>query len=156
MRINSPRRRRAISPVLATVILIAITLIAAIAIAGFVFGLFGTFTSTARVQASVTQCVASTVANQEDCTLIMTNTGNAATSTTTACSITYKGATYSGFVSAAGNAAVGASIALPVGSTTAHCTSAGAPAAAGPGVQVTGSVVLLNGGNALFSAESSS
>jgi len=156
MRINSQRRRRAISPVLATVILIAITLIAAIAIAGFVFGLFGTFTSTARVQASVTNCSLSTVANQEDCTLILTNTGNAATSTTTACSLTFKGATYSGFVSVAGNAVAGASIAVPVGSTTAHCTSSGAPASAGAGVQVTGSVILTNGGNALFSAVASS
>jgi len=42
-------QRRAISPVLATVILIAITLIAAIAVAGFVFGLFGSFTSSASV-----------------------------------------------------------------------------------------------------------
>ena len=44
------RKRKAISPVLATVILIAITLIAAIAVAGFVFGLFGSFTSSATVQ----------------------------------------------------------------------------------------------------------
>ena len=36
--------RSGISPILATVILIAITLIAAVAIAGFVFGLFGSFT----------------------------------------------------------------------------------------------------------------
>ncbi len=44
--------KKGISPVLATVILIAITLIAAIGIAGFVFGLFGSFTSTARVSVS--------------------------------------------------------------------------------------------------------
>ena len=43
------RSRKATSPVLATVILIAITLIAAIAISGFVVGLFGTLTSTAQV-----------------------------------------------------------------------------------------------------------
>ena len=43
------QRRRAISPVIATVILIAITLIAAVAIGGFVFGLFGSFTSNALV-----------------------------------------------------------------------------------------------------------
>ena len=42
-------KRRAISPVIATVILIAITLIAAIAIAGFVFGLFPGFTASAQV-----------------------------------------------------------------------------------------------------------
>ncbi len=35
-------QRRAISPVLATVILVVITLIAAVAIATFVFGIFGT------------------------------------------------------------------------------------------------------------------
>ncbi len=50
MRISSGKK--GISPVLATVILIAITLIAAIGIAGFVFGLFGSFTSTARVSVS--------------------------------------------------------------------------------------------------------
>lgn len=42
-------KRRAVSPVIATVILIAITLIAAVAIAGFVFGLFSGFTSTPQV-----------------------------------------------------------------------------------------------------------
>jgi len=157
MRIAPSRKRKAISPVLATVILIAITLIAAIAIAGFVFGLFGTFTSTARVQASVTQCVASTVANQEDCTLILTNTGNANTQTTASCSMTYKGSTYSGVISAGGNVGVG--VAQPVnagGTATMHCTTTTAGAAAGPGVQVTGSMILANGGNALFAATATS
>ncbi|MBI3858691.1 MAG: type IV pilin N-terminal domain-containing protein [Thaumarchaeota archaeon] len=42
MDIRRYTRKRAISPVLATVILIAITLVAAVAIATFVFGLFGT------------------------------------------------------------------------------------------------------------------
>ncbi|MEM3684998.1 MAG: type IV pilin N-terminal domain-containing protein [Conexivisphaerales archaeon] len=42
-------KKKAISPVIATVILIAITLIAAVAIGGFVFGLFGSFTSSAQV-----------------------------------------------------------------------------------------------------------
>jgi len=157
MRIAPHSKRKAISPVLATVILIAITLIAAIAIAGFVFGLFGTFTSTARVQASVTQCVASTVANQEDCTLILTNTGNANVNTTPSCSMTYKGSSYNGVISAAGNAAVGAAQAVNSGaSATVHCTTTSATAAAGAGVQVTGAMLLGNGGNALFSATASS
>jgi flagellin-like protein len=50
------KNRKAISPVLATVILIAITLIAAIAIAGFVFGLFGSFTSSPQLTASPASC----------------------------------------------------------------------------------------------------
>ena len=46
MRLELSRKRRAgVSAVLATVILIAITLVAALAAAGFVFGVIGTFTS---------------------------------------------------------------------------------------------------------------
>jgi len=77
----STKHRKAISPVLATVILIAITLIAAIAIAGFVFGLFGSFTSSAQVSAQVQSCYATknggvgTVAHNNECTVKLTNTG---------------------------------------------------------------------------------
>ncbi|HXX72938.1 MAG TPA: archaellin/type IV pilin N-terminal domain-containing protein, partial [Candidatus Acidoferrales bacterium] len=95
MRITTPTKRKAISPVLATVILIAITLIAAIAIAGFVFGLFGTFTSTAQVQASVTSCVQN-AGGDELCNLVLTNSGNANTATTGSCSLTFGGKTYAG------------------------------------------------------------
>jgi len=69
------RNRKAISPVLATVILIAITLIAAIAIAGFVFGLFGSFTSSAQVSASVTSCTQGGAGKALVCTVNLTNTG---------------------------------------------------------------------------------
>ena len=78
-------QRKGISPVIATVILIAITLIAAIAIAGFVFGLFGSFTSTARVSGTAT-CVSG--ASSLTCTLTLSNTGTAAT-TITGVTITY-------------------------------------------------------------------
>jgi len=91
MNINSARRRKAISPVLATVILIAITLIAAIAIAGFVFGLFGSFTSSARVSAQVTTCVVST----KTCTVLLTNTGTS-NANALSCSIQDNGAPESG------------------------------------------------------------
>ena len=43
------KKRNAISPVIATVILVAIVLIAAIAVATWFFGLFGTFTSPATL-----------------------------------------------------------------------------------------------------------
>ncbi len=74
--VQSGKKRKAISPVLATVILIAITLIAAIAVAGFVFGLFGTFTSTATVTASVTSCNHST----KVCLVRLYNSGSGTTS----------------------------------------------------------------------------
>lgn len=46
--------RAGMSPVLATIILISITLIAAIGVAGFVFGLFGSFAITVNPSAQVT------------------------------------------------------------------------------------------------------
>jgi len=150
MKINSTKRRKAISPVLATVILIAITLIAAIAIAGFVFGLFGTFTSTAQVQASVTSCNYNVLkAGAEACSITLTNSGNANTATTGACSLTYGGSSYTGTVSGGGTVPSGGSLSNVLCYYTVG-------AGAGAGVQVTGSVILANGGNALFSATASS
>ena len=64
-------RRQGISPVLATVMLIAITLIAAVAIAGFVFNLFGTFQNGPRLQVVNAACDPAT------CSLQVTNTGTA-------------------------------------------------------------------------------
>src|SRR5437870_5114807 len=43
------RGRRAISPIVATVLIVAVTLVASVAIAGFVFGVFGTSTNSAQV-----------------------------------------------------------------------------------------------------------
>jgi len=150
MRIAPTNKRRAISPVLATVILIAITLIAAIAIAGFVFGLFGTFTATARVQASVTSCVYVAGNTTEACSLVLTNTGNANTHATASCSLTFGGATYSGSVNPSGQQTVTAGTSISGKCSATHAGGAGA------GVEVTGSVILANGGNALFSTSASS
>ena len=147
MKIVYKGKRKAISPVLATVILIAITLIAAIAIAGFVFGLFGSFTSTARVQASVTSCT-SPAANQQDCALVLTNSGNANTTPTGSCSLTYGGHTY------AGTTAVPVITAGTSVSVTCHTANAAQPVAT-LGSQITGAVILTNGGNALFSGTAS-
>ncbi|MEM0287404.1 MAG: type IV pilin N-terminal domain-containing protein [Nitrososphaerota archaeon] len=56
-------KKKAISPVIATVILIAITLIAAVAIGGFVFGLFGSFTSSAQVSVTGADITTSAVSS---------------------------------------------------------------------------------------------
>jgi flagellin-like protein len=70
MTIGHSHGRKAISPVIATVILIAITLIAAIAIAGFVFGLFSTNTNQANLSILGTVSCSSGV-----CTLTVQNSG---------------------------------------------------------------------------------
>jgi flagellin-like protein len=87
--------RRAISPIIATVLIIAVTLIAAVAIGGFVFGIFGTASQTAQVAvttvtapagsfavggAGVTFWCATTAG--ANAYLVVTNTGTAAASVT--------------------------------------------------------------------------
>jgi archaeal type IV pilus assembly protein PilA len=140
-------KRKAISPVLATVILIAITLIAAIAIAGFVFGLFGSFTSSANVSASVTSCQYN--GTHEICDLSLINSGSANTGASS-CSMTYGGATVSGTVTLFSDPALSTAAAnIKAGVTTyGICTSTGG--AAGAGVRVTGSISTTNGGSVPF------
>ena len=51
-------KRRAISPVIATVLIIAVTLIASVAIGGFVFGIFAQGQNSARVAVTGTALLA--------------------------------------------------------------------------------------------------
>jgi len=147
MDINSARRRKAISPVLATVILIAITLIAAIAIAGFVFGLFGSFTSTARVS------VISTSLTHNAATPFMTgsiNVQNIGTSNTNVNSMTVS---YGGVQCApqinGGNPQL---VTAGVASVTVSLTAVGTcTAATNAGEAFVGSLALSNGGQIPFS-----
>jgi len=66
--------KKAISPVIATIILIAITIVIAVAVAGWVFGLFKSYSGGPAVQilASSSSCKAST----GQCTIFVDNTGN--------------------------------------------------------------------------------
>jgi flagellin-like protein len=94
-------RRKAISPIIATVLIIAVTLIAAVAIGGFVFGIFGSASNSAEIQVTSQALVAadftagtpaaptcSVTGAANDITV--TNTGTAASSITSV-TITYAG-----------------------------------------------------------------
>ncbi len=102
------KNRKAISPVLATVILIAITLIAAVAIATFVFGIFGTSASPATLSVLANPaptCLASTGV----CTMTVHNGGSASGSITGATSVNSTSPVLSGApvsVAAGGNSVV--------------------------------------------------
>ena len=146
------RDRRGITPVVATVILIAVTLIAAVAITGFTFGLFGAFTASAQVTVTASSLSASGI------------TGGLNNPTAT-CSSTAGAGSYIQLTNT-GTATVGiASFALTEGGTTttfamASCGN-GNPATAGntvyilltgvaappasSGTQYLGNVVLQNG-----------
>jgi len=135
-------RRKAISPVLATVILIAITLIAAIAISGFVFGLFGTYTNVARVSAATITCTGT----PEVCTLQAQNTGSANAVLMGSCTMTFAGVTYSGVAAITSGS-------LQAGSPPATVTCTGpAGSHASLGSQIVGGVLLSDGAQILFSA----
>jgi flagellin-like protein len=127
-------QRPGISPVLATVVLVAITLVATTAIAGFIFGLMGTFTSTARVAAGTATCSGT----PEVCTVSLQNTGSANVGITGVCNVRFGGNNYlstasiiSGDLNAGNTASVG-------------CTTPGS-AHALPGTQIVGSVSIGNG-----------
>jgi flagellin-like protein len=67
--------KKGISPVIATIILIAITIVIAIAVAGWVFGLFGSYSRTQAVTivASASSCTAS-----GNCQIMVSNQGGSA------------------------------------------------------------------------------
>jgi flagellin-like protein len=141
------KNRKAISPVLATVILIAITLIAAIAIAGFVFGLFGTFTSSANLSFQVVGCNhAGGAGGVGDCQFALTNTGGSSASVT-GCSIY-------GVTGVLSTTAGGAAATIPVaaGVTSANAVTAycQASAAGTAGAVVSGSLTVASGSPLAF------
>jgi len=137
------KNRKAISPVLATVILIAITLIAAIAIAGFVFGLFGSFTSSAQVTVTATSLVHNTAALGPSGTVVASNTGTSNTNIN-AVSLTFGGATCSAAVAAGTTVTAGATYTLTLPSLANLCPASVA------GESFTGNLALSNGGQVPF------
>ena len=156
MQITNVKGRKAISPVIATVILIAITLIAAIAIAGFVFGLFGSFTATAEVTQvgsnlsatglsgtsnSLAATCETTTPASGDSYVVLSNTGTGSTSVT-AVSLILGGTTYT--------------ITTPTGCSATPIKASGtlyvvisgtASSTLAAGSTFGGSVSLANGGN---------
>jgi flagellin-like protein len=99
------QKKRAISPIIATVLIIAVTLIAAVAIGGFVFGIFGSASATANVQVTGASSPATDFTNvapytttftcspttQTPAYFTLTNTGTAS-ATVTGITITWAGA----------------------------------------------------------------
>jgi len=140
------KNRKAISPVLATVILIAITLIAAIAIAGFVFGLFGSFTSSAQVSVVNTALMHSAIAPWLTGTISVQNTGTS-NANANSMTVTYGGQTCSPTV-----ALFPQLITAGAGAVTITLTGAGScTVATTAGEAYVGSVALSNGGQVPFS-----
>jgi len=140
--------RSGISPVLATVILIAITLIAAIAIGGFVFGLFGSFTSTAQIEVSTVYLVHGPdgIGNSPpaaDSTIMAINSGSA-NADANGVTITYGGQTCSATIH-------NGPITMMAGSSTSLELKAGScTTSSSTGQAFSGSLSLSNGAQVPF------
>jgi flagellin-like protein len=150
-------QRKAISPIVATVLIVAATLIAFAATAGYVFGIFGTGSSAANVQvvsaslrassfkpanAGVTFTTGAATADY----VTLTNTGTSGTSVT-AVSITWAGAA-NAFTQGAGAFTVGAAGATGAnGATTSvlFTTTSKTSVDAVTGGSYTISITLANG-----------
>ncbi len=107
----SGQQRKAISPIVATVLIIAATLIAAAAILGYVFGIFGGASTTANVTASapsLSHSYSSETAYPTTAatfgTVTLSNSGTGSTSALTTGSITYGGSTYPILIGSTGTA----------------------------------------------------
>ncbi len=143
------RRRKGVSEVLGTIVLIAITLIAAVAVSGFVFGLFGRYTVSATVVASGASC-RDNGAGVITCTMLLVNTGSANTNVVPGAVLNYVDSslgaqTISGVASFANPLNSGHS-----GMVTVTFTENPGYGGAKVGSTFTGSVSLSNGGEPLF------
>ena len=137
------KSRHGISPVLATVILIAITLVAAIAIAGFVFGLFGSFTSAPQVSAQ-----GNLYADNGPTGMVTLFDSGTAPATLQSISLTYLGQTCQASYSASGAIPAGGSLQIPVQPgqfPTDQCGQSGTTSIPSAGVQYRGMATLQGG-----------
>jgi flagellin-like protein len=123
------KERVGISEVLATVILIAITLVAGVAIAGFAFRLFGTLGTTANISVLSVSCT-SGATGTDKISVIVTNTGGAAGSITGVSPSNLKGGAAAGAttlpVSIAANAATATVVLSPTVTLSSGQTISGA------------------------------
>jgi hypothetical protein len=134
------KRRLGISPIVATVLIVAATLIAFAAVAGYVFGILGSGSSTANV--SVVSVSINSGLASGSAVVTLTNTGTAGTSAT-GITITYSGTTCS--LGVAGNTQVNS------GSTTVFVNNgAGTCVASTTSTPFTGYVSMSNGEEATF------
>jgi flagellin-like protein len=160
--VSKPRfcKRNAVSPIIATVLIIAVTLIASVAIGGFVFGIFAQGQNSAQVAVTGTALLAAnflttnagktfTCASSSSAAyLTLTNTGSGSASVATV-AITWAGGN-SAYTLLSGVCSIGAS-----GSTTATtylvfpATSKITPSAVS-GQTYTGTVTLSNGAQLLL------
>ena len=135
------RRRIGITPVLAEVVLLSVTLTTGAMLSGYVFGVMGNFSHPAEVTAQRAECVSGN--SGITCDIDLVNLGAGSVSTTTACVLKGDGTTVGGTSTVvqikAGGGTFTVLCEVPAGSLTG-------------GTSVAGWIVLQNGANVYFVA----
>ncbi|MDG7012201.1 MAG: type IV pilin N-terminal domain-containing protein [Nitrososphaerota archaeon] len=140
----SGRQRKGISPIIATVLIIAATLIAFAAVAGYIFGLFGSSTKSAQAEVTSSNLVASTGV----LTLDFSNSGGQSV-TISSVSVTVGGTTYTesgtaiAYISPSGAAAINPGVTTTV--TVSPASGEWTTSTFTPGTTYTFSLALSNG-----------
>lgn len=135
------KSRRAIVPMVAEMVLIAVTLISSLIFGGFFFGLIGTMDHPAEVAAQVTAC--KQVGSSETCLIDFTNVGSSNTATAGTCKLgSAEGTLTSVGTITAGETLVGAKCTVPGFSTSS-------------GSRIVGSIPLANGATVYFAGTAS-
>jgi len=145
VRVREGHRRKGVSPVIAEVLLIVVSLIAGVALGGFAFAIMGAYNHPAEVVAQVMSCAPSS-GPSETCMINLTNLGSS-TVGTTSCSVIVNGSNLIGTLTSKGIVPAGGTL------TSVSCTAYGASGAEGSAI--VGSILLSNGASVLFAGTSS-
>jgi len=137
MRLGS---RRAVSPVLAELLLMFVSLLAALLVGSFSFQTIGTASRPAEVSAQLNSCTAA--GTNETCSLTLANIGTSNIQTSSSCGVGSDG----GSLTSGGTVQAGGTLAV-------SCFVAGLPYA-GSGIPITGWVALSNGADVYFAGSS--
>jgi hypothetical protein len=129
------RHRSGVSPVVAELTLIAVVLISAVALSGFLYGVLTMYTSPAEVAAQVTVCTTS--GDSEVCQFILSNLGSHPIDTDGACTMSIRGSMVPGTIQNGGEVPANGSL------EGVACVVSGATALSGS--RVAGTVGLLGG-----------
>ena len=132
---RSVRLRSGVSPVIAELTLIAVLLISAMILSGFMYGLFTMYASPAEVAAQVTVCTPS--GDSEVCQFMLQNLGAGSVDTDGACTMNIGGSKMAGTIQNGGEIPAGGSL------EGVACVVSGATALSGS--RVVGTVGLLGG-----------
>ena len=153
--------RKAISPIIATVLIIAVTLIASVAIGGFVFGIFGQAQNSAQIAVTgealtaagfgtgTSGTITCVTSGQSTPYITLTNTGSGSAALATI-TLTWAGSNNAFGLTTAGTCSIGAAGTV---SATTYAEFVGTPKVSflpTAGQDYTGTVTLTNGAQLLF------